>query len=224
MKQKRKPLADKTRLFINSVEGKTVSSITKNLFKRRPRKVTGNNNTKLERLFKSLSEGSHNNSISRVNDNFTKIRSYHDITAYEHTSANKLTKVTNSFHLPKGSVRKLERVYNGPFTRQLSDQLGKISTMNAVLNYDQPIRKMDDRDSSITISTIEEVHSISSTFHIARLTDTNIIALISFQSVPVRIKPGDKLNLGEYFIHLNLSDGIIPCYYRWYKLILEHES
>jgi len=220
MRQKRTPLADKTRLFTNSLDRKTVSSITKGLFRKATRRVTGNS-AKLERLFKSLSsEGLHSSSSLNTNNTIQRAdKCHHDTTANVETPANKLTRVTNSFHLPKGCSRRLETVYNGLLTKQLTDKLGKISTMNAVLNYDQPIRKMDNRDNDTNIRTIENVRSISPTFHIVRLTDMKIIFLVSFQRVMVRIKPGDKLNLGEYFMRLKLKDGAIPCYYRWYKLI-----
>ncbi|VEU21273.1 DEKNAAC102667 [Brettanomyces naardenensis] len=225
VKNRRVPLADKTKHFTNSLRRTNVSALTKDLFKDNYRKAYSNG-TKLASFIKSFSSVSPKHqsggvsSISRI----TKSISASAVPKKSISSSYVISKLDHDFRVSSDQGRSpiVADTYrtDGVLTGQLSNELSRVNTMNTILNYDQPILTVKDETEIRDIGVVQKVRDMSSSFKLVELSEARLVGLLSLQKVWIKVKPGDKLKLGDDFFTVKIDGKNIQCYYRWYKIMV----
>lgn len=210
MTRKRIPLADKTRSFTNSLQRRTVSEVTRNLFKK---DIPQNENS---RILKSVIKSFNSSVPVHRGIKWGKIskpcRPKHHI-----STKHLIEELDGKRSFKQAKAQEPAKRSNGILTGQLSKQMDKINTMSAILNYSQPLRKerVIDKDAVV----VAEIKKMSSTFMLVTLDDGETVGLICFQKNWVKIKPGNSIVLGDSSFQVDISGKPIQCYYRWYKVV-----
>ncbi|QPG72846.1 hypothetical protein FOA43_000148 [Brettanomyces nanus] len=213
---KRVPLADKTKLFTNSLRRSNVSKITKIFFKKghgHDRNSRSRGSANIASFIKSFSAPSSKQK-GMDGSEITKSLVYTDSTAKKSYS-------TSDVVPQRSSVRVFHT--DGPLSGQLTKEQGRINTMNTILAYDQPIFTTGDVAEIQKAVIVRLVNDMSKSFKLVQLLDKSLVGLLNFQKIWIKIKPGDKLKLSNDFFTIKLDGEDICCYYRWYKVVFSQK-